>query len=215
MMDHATQVTEPVKTEWAWFVALGCVLVGCGSIAIVLALFSTMLPTLVLSRVLALGGAFQIVHSFRLRSWSGFIWDLLIGLIQVLGGILIHFDPFTGVVAITGVVALIFLMLALIQVGLAFKVRPHDGWGWLLGSGLVARPTLWLAFRWSLRERLTSRSDSWRNSSVAAHDCAGYGTSSRGTFDTDPSRRKLCSPKGPVRWDGELVKPYVGAVRRI
>src|SRR5215469_12979704 len=88
------------------------------------------MPTpLVLSRVLTLGGAFQIVHSFRLRAWSGFIWDLLIGLIQVLGGILIQFDPFTGVVAITGVVTLVFLMLALMQIGLAVKVRPHDGWG--------------------------------------------------------------------------------------
>jgi uncharacterized membrane protein HdeD (DUF308 family) len=29
-------------------------------------------------------------------------------------------------------------MLALMQISLAVKVRPHDGWGWLLGSGLVA-----------------------------------------------------------------------------
>ena len=137
-MDDTSREVDPVYAEWAWFLALGLVLICCGIVAILLALFSPIPPSLVLARVLMIGGAFQIVHAFRVKAWRGFTWDLMLGLIQVFGGVLIQLDAFAGVIAMTVVVALVFLVQGLMQIALAVRVRPLKGWGWLLGSGLVA-----------------------------------------------------------------------------
>lgn len=137
-MDDTRRDPNPVFTEWAWFLALGLVLACCGIVAILLALFSPIPPSLVLARALMLGGGFQIIHAFRVKAWSGFVWDLMLGLIQVFGGILLQLDAVAGVIAIAVVMALVFLVQGVLQIALAVRVRPLVGWGWLLGSGLVA-----------------------------------------------------------------------------
>ena len=137
-MDAARKVTDSVHVGWAWFLALGFVLICCGVAAILLAIFSPVPPTLVLARALMFGGAFQIIHAFGLKVWRGFAWDLLLGLTQLIGGILLEVDVVTGVVAIAVAAALVFLVQGLMQIALAARVHPQDGWGWLLGSGLVA-----------------------------------------------------------------------------
>lgn len=137
-MDAARKVTDSVHGGWAWFMALGVVLICCGVAAILLALFSPVPPTLVLARALMLGGAFQIIHAFGLKGWSEFAWDLLLGFTQLIGGILLEVDVLTGVVAIAAAASFVFLVQGLMYIALASRVHPKDGWGWLLGSGLIA-----------------------------------------------------------------------------
>ena len=48
------------------------------------------------------------------------------------------FFPFTGIITLTILLAALFLAEGVLEVILAFRVRPHEGWGWLLLSGLVA-----------------------------------------------------------------------------
>lgn len=137
-MDAARKVTDSVHVGWAWFLALGLVLICCGVAAILFALFSPVPPTLVLARALMLGGAIQIIHALGLKGWKGFAWDLLLGLTQLIGGILLEVDVVTGVVAIAVAASLVFLVQGLMHIALAARVHPQDGWGWLLGAGLVA-----------------------------------------------------------------------------
>jgi len=119
-MDAARKVTDSVHGGWAWFLALGVVLICCGVAAILLALFSPVPPTLVLARTLMLGGAFQIIHAFGLKGWSEFAWDLLLGITQLIGGILLEVDVLTGVVAIAAAASFVFLVAS---AGFLLKVR--------------------------------------------------------------------------------------------
>ena len=84
--------------QWPWFLSLGLVLIVCGIAAIFLALFSPLPPSLVLARVLMLGGVFQIIHALQAKAWNGFVWDLLLGIVQLIGGILLELDVLAGVV---------------------------------------------------------------------------------------------------------------------
>jgi uncharacterized membrane protein HdeD (DUF308 family) len=54
-----------------------------------------------------------------------------------LGGYL-AFLPLAGVLTLTILVAALFLADGLLEVIMAFRVRHHKGWGWVLVSGLVA-----------------------------------------------------------------------------
>jgi uncharacterized membrane protein HdeD (DUF308 family) len=137
-MPDTSPPSDPTYVQWPWFLSLGLVLIVCGIVAILLALFTPVPPSLVLARVLMIGGVFQIIHAFRVKAWKGFVWDLLLGLVQLFGGILLELDVLAGVVAIAAVLALVFLVQGLMQIALAVRVHPQDGWVWLLGSGLVA-----------------------------------------------------------------------------
>jgi len=151
LADNRGVVTEAVREKWGWFLALGIVLVLCGTFAIMAPLLSTLAATRLIGIVIAVAGAFHVIHSFRGKAWSGFIWDLLIGLIQLFGGALIWLNPFAGAIAITALIAWVFLLQGVTEIILSFRVRPKDGWGWLLFSGVISLfAGIWLLSRFPI-----------------------------------------------------------------
>jgi len=151
LADNRGVVTEAVREKWGWFLALGIVLVLCGTFAIMAPLLSTLAATRLIGIVIAVAGAFHIIHSFQAKAWSGFIWDLLIGLIQLFGGALIWLNPFAGAIAITALIAWVFLLQGVTEIILSFRVRPKDGWGWLLFSGVISLfAGIWLLSRFPI-----------------------------------------------------------------
>ncbi len=132
------QVTETVRRNWGWFLALGIVFILGGALAIAMPEISTLATTLIVATMLGFCGVMQIIHAFQTRGWSGFLWNLATGIIQLVGGAVIYFNPFAGAVAITLVIAAVLMAQGVSQIALAFKVRPFDGWGWLLTAGIIA-----------------------------------------------------------------------------
>ena len=56
---------------------------------------------------------------------------------MVAGGWL-AFLPLTGIVTLTLLLAVMFILEGVVQAGIAFRIRPHAGWVWMLLSGIVA-----------------------------------------------------------------------------
>jgi uncharacterized membrane protein HdeD (DUF308 family) len=141
-------ISEVVRGKWGWFLALGIVLIIAGSFAIMMPFVSTVAASLVIGISLAASGVVQIIHAFQTRAWRGFFWHVLVGLIELVGGVLIWLNPFAGAFVITAVIGSVFLLQGLAQISLAFQVRPHDGWGWLLFSGIITvLASIWLFLR--------------------------------------------------------------------
>jgi uncharacterized membrane protein HdeD (DUF308 family) len=129
---------ESLHSKWGWFLALGIVLASAGALAIALPAISTFAASVVLGIVLALAGVVKMVQSLQIKEWSGFVWQELTGAVEVVGGILIYFNPLKGALAITLLIALIFLVQGIMQIALATRVRGQDGWQWFAVSGFVA-----------------------------------------------------------------------------
>jgi uncharacterized membrane protein HdeD (DUF308 family) len=145
----APSVTETVRAKWGWFLALGVALVLGGTLMIALPLASSVAVTVIIALVFAVGGALQIWHAFSVKGWSGFLWNVAIGLVALIGGIAVYTNPLVGTFTLTLVVAAILLAQGVTQILLALKVRPHDGWGWVLAAGIVsllAGLCIWLEF---------------------------------------------------------------------
>ncbi|WP_146618647.1 HdeD family acid-resistance protein [Rhodoplanes elegans] len=128
----------PLRFRWWSFLLLGLVLLVCGSAAIALPVTSTMAAGLVLGTVLVIVGIAKIVQAFETKGWPGFVWQLLGGGVEIVGGVLVYFNPLKGAVAITLLIAIVFVVLGLSQIGCAVKIRRQRGAFWLLVSGLVA-----------------------------------------------------------------------------
>jgi uncharacterized membrane protein HdeD (DUF308 family) len=135
---EAGSPAETLLSKWGWFLALGVVLTLGGVIAVALPAISTFAASTVLGLALVLAGVFKIVQSLQVKEWSGFIWQELTGAVEVVGGILIYLNPLKGALAITLLIALVFLVHGILQLALAIRVRGQDGWHWFVVSGLVA-----------------------------------------------------------------------------
>lgn len=131
-------ISDIVRSRWVSFLTLGLLLLLGGILAIALPVVSTLAVSLTVGILLAACGLIQVVQSFQARGWSGFLWHLGIGVVQVIGGVLIYMEPFAGAIAITLLIAIVLLTLGLSQISLGWRVRPHDGWGWLMLAGIVA-----------------------------------------------------------------------------
>lgn len=99
---------------------------------------STIAASLVLGVVLSLSGVVKIIKAFRVTGWPGFLWELTAGLVKVICGVLIYLNPLKGAIAITVLIAIVFVLVGISQIGLALRVRPQQGWQWLVISGLIA-----------------------------------------------------------------------------
>jgi uncharacterized membrane protein HdeD (DUF308 family) len=138
-IDSAIEVARAqVKRNWGWFLALGIVCVLAGIAAIAFPLVSTIAAKVALGWIFLAGGVLMIIHSFSASGWRGFLLGLLIGVLYVVAGGWLAFFPFTGIVTLTILLAALFLAEGVLEAIMAFRVRPHEGWGWLLLSGLVA-----------------------------------------------------------------------------
>jgi uncharacterized membrane protein HdeD (DUF308 family) len=131
-------ISQTVQEKWGWFMLLGIVFLIGGFFAIAMPLVSSIAVGIFLAAVLVVAGIFQIWQAFSVQSWTGFIWQLLIGIIMLLGGIAIYMSPATGSIALTLVIAAVFIAKGVFQIVLGFRLRPHDGWGWILAAGIVA-----------------------------------------------------------------------------
>jgi uncharacterized membrane protein HdeD (DUF308 family) len=132
------EVRRQLAESWGWFLALGIVLLLAGAAAIVFPWVFTIAAKIALGWIFLVGGGVLVVHALSTRAWTGFLWSLLIGLLYVVAGGWLAFFPFTGIITLTILLAALFLAEGALEVMMALRVRPHEGWGWLLLSGLVA-----------------------------------------------------------------------------
>jgi uncharacterized membrane protein HdeD (DUF308 family) len=134
--DQAAVVS--IRDKWGWFLALGVVLIAGGLCAVLLPTMTAMAASLVLGLTLVGVGIVKIVEAFKVKEWSGFLWQLMLGVIEVAGGVLIYASPFKRAMAITLLIAVVFVVQGIVQIGLAIKVKPQPGWRWLFIAGIAA-----------------------------------------------------------------------------
>ena len=59
-------------------------------------------------------------------------------MLYVVAGALPGDSFLTGIITLTILLAAMFIVEGGLEISMALRVRPHEGWGWLLLSGLVA-----------------------------------------------------------------------------
>lgn len=127
-----------LQFKWSGFLVVGLVLIVCGLIAALMPAFSTRFASLALGGAIAVAGVVKITQALQVKEWTGFVWQMLGGIVEVVGGLLIYLNPLKGAIAITLLIALVFVIQGGAQIALALKIKPQPGWGWLLASGIIA-----------------------------------------------------------------------------
>jgi uncharacterized membrane protein HdeD (DUF308 family) len=127
-----------IAEKWGWFLVLGIVLIIVGFVAIVFPFLSTIAAKIMLGWLFLIGGVFMVLHAFSAQGWQGFIWSLLIGILYLVAGGYLAFFPLTGLLTLAFLLIILFAAEGIFEIIMAFRVRPHEGWGFLLLSGIAA-----------------------------------------------------------------------------
>lgn len=138
LQDAVAETEAQIAAHWVWYLILGIVLLVGGMAAIAFPFLSTIAAKLALGWIFLFAGVITVVHAFTAGNWRGFLWNLLIGILYVVAGAYLVFLPLAGIVTLTLVVALLFLADGILEIIMAYRIRPHSGWGWVLASGVAA-----------------------------------------------------------------------------
>jgi uncharacterized membrane protein HdeD (DUF308 family) len=126
-----------MRKDWWWFLLLGLALVVLGTAALGSAVFVSEVAVVFFGLLLLAGGIALVVSSFWTGQWSGFLVNLLVGLLYLVTGIFIIHAPLEGAVALTLLLALMFFVGGLFRIVAALILR-YPMWGWSLASGIIS-----------------------------------------------------------------------------
>jgi uncharacterized membrane protein HdeD (DUF308 family) len=127
-----------VRSKWGWFVALGVALMLLGVFALGDVVGVTLISALFIGAMFLVGGVFQVIHAFMVKTWSGFLMNALGGVLYAIGGVLIMDEPVAGAVVITLFLVLALVIGGILRIVVGLRHREIRGW-WLMAlSGLIS-----------------------------------------------------------------------------
>jgi uncharacterized membrane protein HdeD (DUF308 family) len=131
-----------------WFFWLGIIMVVLGIAAIVWPAISTIVATLFVGWMMLLSGMVVLFGSFSIQGTGPFFGAFLLAILSIAAAVFLLFSPQAGAIALTLVVAVVFLFQGAFEMLLAFEVRPFTGWVWMLMSAIVTVIVAMLIVAW-------------------------------------------------------------------
>jgi uncharacterized membrane protein HdeD (DUF308 family) len=132
-----TEDLQALKAAWLWFVLLGLGLILLGLVAIGYAPFVTKALMWIFGVLLVFGGILAVGSAFFTGCWGGFFTTLLLGVLQLVAGVICIRHPGDAAVVYTLMLTAFLLVGGLFRIAAALTSR-FRAWGWVLVHGVVS-----------------------------------------------------------------------------
>lgn len=126
-----------LRSKWGWFVGLGIVMLIVGVIALGNLLAATVASIYLVGIMMLLAGGFEIAHSFGVKTWGGFFWWLLGGLLYAIAGIIAFTNPLLASVVVTLLLAASLFASGVVRAWIGYKHWSHKGSGWIIAAAVI------------------------------------------------------------------------------
>ncbi|MGP8253671.1 MAG: HdeD family acid-resistance protein [Terracidiphilus sp.] len=126
-----------IKESAGWGIALSVLMIVAGLLAIAVPPAAGIAVAIIVAWVLAFSGAFHFVFAWYMRSTSGFVWELALGLIYLALGLYMLIRPVTALVSLTLLLVLYLFAKGLLELILAIRLRPMPGTKWFFLDGTL------------------------------------------------------------------------------
>lgn len=130
-------VRDTVKRHSLWYLLQGILLAIAGILAIVYPLISSVAVVILLGWLLIISGLVQGISLIGARQVPYFWLQLISVILGVLIGVLLLRHPVEGLLTITLLLIVFFMIEGISKIVFALTIRPVPNWGWVLASGLV------------------------------------------------------------------------------
>lgn len=126
-----------IQRHWGWFLAIGCLLIILGVLAMGAAGFTTLFSMIFLGSVLLAGGIIQGINAVRTRHGEGFLVNVLSSILYIVMGILLIMNPAIAAITLTLLLSAFYTVSGLFKIIAAIGNR-FAQWGWVLFSGIIS-----------------------------------------------------------------------------
>jgi uncharacterized membrane protein HdeD (DUF308 family) len=139
MNDIQSRVATSLHEHWKLFLIEGIILMVLGLIAIVIPPIATLAVEILLGWLFLISGGVGLATTFMMRNAPGFWWALLSAVLGIATGIVLLAWPLSGVLSLTLVLIVFFLIEGIVSIMFAFEhKRELSGrWGFMLASGII------------------------------------------------------------------------------
>ncbi len=131
-------VRDTIRKRSLLFLIQGGVMALAGLIALIFPAFMSMGLLSLLGWLLVLSGVVQIIALIGATQVPYFWLQLITVTLEILVGYLLISNPAAGLVAVTFLMLVLFLVGGIARLVFALMIRPMQDWLWVLASGLVA-----------------------------------------------------------------------------
>lgn len=123
------EALNQLQENRVWYLALGTGLVILGSLALVYSFTSTLISVAYLGLSLLVVGIFEVVKAFTINQWGNFFLHLLIGVLYLVAGFSIFFNPMVNAISLTLALAIFFIISGVFRMvySLTNNNIPHKG----------------------------------------------------------------------------------------
>ena len=142
-MPEAASLVEAIRRNAKMAVITGVILVIAGFLAMVSPFVAGLSVTIMVGALMAISGISQCFLAFKAGAFGRALVVFLVGLIMAVAGFYMISQPVAGLAALTLILAAYFIASGILEIIVAFQLRPADGWGFELFGGIV---TLVLGF---------------------------------------------------------------------
>ncbi len=122
--------TSRIGTGW------GIATMIFGALAIMAPFITGVAVAVVVAVLLVASGLTQTTYAFKAGSFGRGLMQFLFGGITVLFGVAMFIWPLLGLASLTMLLAAFFLVDGSFSIAAGFQVRPIEGWGWMVFSGI-------------------------------------------------------------------------------
>ena len=88
--------------------------------------------------LLVVGSAVHVAHAVAVAGWSGFLWQVFLGIVYGVAGIVLLAGSAFGLTSPTLVLVAYLVVQGVVLLVMAARVRPESNWGGVLVSGAVS-----------------------------------------------------------------------------
>lgn len=134
---EASESVREAHRAWGWYVALGIALILVGVYAIMSGTAATIASVIVLGAVVFVAGIAQIVGAFMARGAGHVILLLLVGILDVVVGLMLVEHPGAGALTVTLLLAVLFTFSGIYRFVAALWLQ-FPQYGWVALSALLS-----------------------------------------------------------------------------
>ncbi len=130
---------EHLASRWWWLALLGVLMIVGGTVAIVspaVMVGTSLIAPVIIGVVLMVEGVAMIIGSFWAGKWSGFLLELLTGILYIACGFLFTANPVIATFTLTVFLAISFIVLGIFRTVAALVIQ-FPQWGWALLNGVI------------------------------------------------------------------------------
>lgn len=135
--DTIAEALVELQARWGWFVGLGIVLLVLGMLALAYVFVATLASVIFIGALMAVAGAGQLVHAWRIKQIHGFIFWSVSGVFYLGAGVFAMLYPVQGASLLTLLFGSMLIAVGALRTWLWFNNRGQRGWGWLGISGVL------------------------------------------------------------------------------